>query len=121
MASAPSTAASRVRLADWSRPAAAFAVNGVLYGSLLTRYPEIADRVGADESEFGAALFAAAMGGLLGSLTAPALTRVVRESSATLVAGADTPCSPSPSSGRPTCSCWQPRCCWPTCSTARTT
>lgn len=88
MASASSTAARKVRFVDWSRPASAFAVNGVLYGSLLTRYPEIADRVGATESEFGAALFAAAMGGLLGSLVAPALARVVRESNATLVAGA---------------------------------
>ncbi|MEU8005147.1 MFS transporter [Catellatospora sp. NPDC049111] len=88
MALASSTAARKIPLADWSRPAAAFAVNGVLYGSLLTRYPEIADRVGASESEFGAALFAAAIGGLLGSLVAPALTRVARESGATLVAGA---------------------------------
>ncbi|MFC7243192.1 MFS transporter [Catellatospora aurea] len=88
MALASSTTARKIRLADWSRPAAAFAVNGVLYGSLLTRYPEIADRVGAGESEFGAALFAAAMGGLLGSLVAPALTWAVRGSGATLVAGA---------------------------------
>lgn len=88
MVFATRTAPRRIRLPDWFRPACAFAVNGALYGSLLTRYPEIADRVAASGSEFGAVLFAAAMGGLLGSLAAPVLARALRESSATLVASA---------------------------------
>ncbi|WP_246158442.1 MFS transporter [Catellatospora sichuanensis] len=87
MVVASRTAARGIRFADWFRPASAFVVNGALYGSLLTRYPEIADRVAASGSEFGVVLFAAAAGGLLGSLAAPALARVVRESSALLVAG----------------------------------
>ncbi|MEH1029822.1 MFS transporter [Micromonospora profundi] len=73
---------------DWLVPASAFAVNGALYGSLLTRYPEIADRVSASETQFGVVLFAAAIGGLLGSLVAPLLARAVGERSATLLAGA---------------------------------
>ncbi|WFF04045.1 MFS transporter [Micromonospora sp. WMMD964] len=73
---------------DWRIPAVAFAVNGALYGSLLTRFPEIADRVSASETQFGVVLFAAAIGGLLGSLVAPLLARAVGERSATLLAGA---------------------------------
>jgi len=73
---------------EWRVPAVAFAVNGALYGSLLTRYPEIADRVSASETQFGVVLFAAAIGGLLGSLVAPLLARAVGERSATLLAGA---------------------------------
>ncbi|MEV1154504.1 MFS transporter [Micromonospora chokoriensis] len=73
---------------DWRVPAVAFAVNGALYGSLLTRFPEIADRVSASETQFGVVLFAAAIGGLLGSLVAPVLARAVGERSATLLAGA---------------------------------
>ncbi|MEV4766640.1 MFS transporter [Micromonospora chokoriensis] len=73
---------------DWRVPAVAFAVNGALYGSLLTRFPEIADRVSASETQFGVVLFAAAIGGLLGSLVAPLLARAVGERSATLLAGA---------------------------------
>ncbi|MGW4679968.1 MFS transporter [Micromonospora taraxaci] len=73
---------------DWRVPAVAFAVNGALYGSLLTRFPEIADRVSASETQFGVVLFAAALGGLLGSLVAPLLARAVGERSATLLAGA---------------------------------
>lgn len=72
---------------DWRVPAVAFAVNGALYGSLLTRFPEIADRVSASETQFGVVLFAAAIGGLLGSLVAPLLARAVGERSATLLAG----------------------------------
>ncbi|MDG4780393.1 hypothetical protein O7614_12150 [Micromonospora sp. WMMD961] len=73
---------------DWRVPAVAFAVNGALYGSLLTRFPEIADRVSASETQFGVVLFAAAIGGLLGSLVAPLLARAFGERSATLLAGA---------------------------------
>jgi hypothetical protein len=76
-----------VRFADWMRPGTAFAVNGALYGSLLARFPEIADRVSASESQFGVALFAAAIGGLLGSLVAPRLTRAIGDFRAALVAG----------------------------------
>jgi hypothetical protein len=76
-----------VRFADWMRPGTAFAVNGALYGSLLARFPEIADRVSASESQFGVALFAAAIGGLLGSLAAPRLTRAIGDFRAALVAG----------------------------------
>jgi hypothetical protein len=64
-------------------PAASFAVNGGLYGTLLSRYPELADHVGASEAGFGVALFAAAAGGLLGSVLAPALIRRVGELMAT--------------------------------------
>ncbi|WP_375733071.1 MFS transporter [Polymorphospora lycopeni] len=74
-------------LTDWVTPASAFAVNGALYGSLLTRYPEIAGRVSASETEFGVVLFASALGGLLGSLVAPALVRSGGELGATLAAG----------------------------------
>lgn len=76
-----------MRFADWIRPGTAFAVNGALYGSLLARFPEIADRVSASESQFGVALFAAAIGGLLGSLAAPRLTRAVGDFRAAVVAG----------------------------------
>lgn len=81
-----SRASSGTRLARWL-PASAFAINGAIYGSLLPRYPEIADRVSATGSQFGVVLFAGAVGGLLGSLAAPALTRVVHEWNATLVSG----------------------------------
>ncbi|GAB7044406.1 MULTISPECIES: MFS transporter [Catenuloplanes] len=70
----------------WS-PAIAFAVNGALYGSLLPRFPELADRVSASGSQFGLVLFGSAAGGLLGSLVAPLLIRLVRERHATAVAG----------------------------------
>lgn len=69
------------------RPAAAFAVNGALYGTLLTRYPEIADRVEASETAFGVVLFAAAIGGLLGSVLAPLLVRWSGEARATVIVG----------------------------------
>ncbi|GAA4198238.1 hypothetical protein GCM10022252_48360 [Streptosporangium oxazolinicum] len=71
----------------WLKPALAFAVNGALYGSLLTRYPEIADRVGASEVTFGVVLFAAALGGMIGSVAAPLLVRKFGEVGATATAG----------------------------------
>lgn len=52
-----------------------FALNGALYGSLLSRYAEIADNVEAGEAAFGAVLAIAAVGGLVGSIVAPALVR----------------------------------------------
>lgn len=71
----------------WLKPALAFAVNGALYGSLLTRYPEIADRVGASEVTFGVVLFAAALGGMIGSVAAPLLVKKLGEVGATAAAG----------------------------------
>ncbi|MFY1632670.1 hypothetical protein ACN27F_05155 [Solwaraspora sp. WMMB335] len=68
-------------------PLCAFAVNGGVYGSLLPRFPEIADRVGASEAAFGAVLFAAALGGLCGSLVAPLAVRAADEVVATVAVG----------------------------------
>ncbi len=70
-----------------NRPAVAFAANGALYGSLLARYPEIADRVHASNSEFGLALFASALGGLAGSLLSRLLIRRFGELGATIITG----------------------------------
>ncbi len=44
-----------------------FAVNGALYGTLLPRYPQIADRLGASEGAFGLAPLGAGVGGVLSS------------------------------------------------------
>lgn len=66
-----------------------FALNGVLYGSLLSRYAEIADKVQASEAVFGLVLAVGAVGGLIGSIVAPALVRAVRDVGAvTLFGGA---------------------------------
>lgn len=54
---------------------AVFAVNGALYGSLLPRYPQIADQVGASAGQFGLALAGIGVGGVTGALAA---TRAVR-------------------------------------------
>jgi MFS family permease len=64
-----------------------FALNGALYGSLLSRYAEIANTVDASEAAFGVALTVAAIGGLVGSVLAPALVRVVRDVGAVTLFG----------------------------------
>ncbi|SMG19844.1 MFS transporter [Agreia pratensis] len=55
--------------------AAVFAINGAVYGSLLPRYPQLADQVGASAGEFGVALAGIGLGGVTGALVA---TRVIR-------------------------------------------
>jgi MFS family permease len=70
-----------------NRPTVAFTANGALYGSLLARYPEIADRVHASNSEFGLALFASALGGLAGSLLSRLLIRRFGELGGTIITG----------------------------------
>lgn len=57
--------------------AAVFAVNGAVYGSLLPRYPQIADRVGASTGQFGVALAGIGVGGVVGAFTATRLVRAV--------------------------------------------
>lgn len=52
-----------------------FAVNGAMYGSLLPRYPQIADHVGASAGQFGLALAGIGVGGVTGAFGA---TRAVR-------------------------------------------
>ncbi|WP_250008299.1 MFS transporter [Actinoplanes sp. M2I2] len=69
-------------LALWS-----FVVNGALYGSLLSRFAEIADRVGAGEIAFGAALGAGAVGGLAGSVLTPWIARLLGTGGAVTAAG----------------------------------
>lgn len=54
---------------------AVFAVNGAVYGSLLPRYPQIADHVGATTGQFGLALAGIGVGGVTGAFVA---TRAVR-------------------------------------------
>jgi MFS family permease len=78
---------SRRRRAELARPASAFLANGALYGSLLARYPEIADRVQASASAFGLALLAAAVGGFAGSLVARPVTRRIGEVRGTVLSG----------------------------------
>jgi len=67
--------------------AVSFAVNGLLYGSLLSRYADLAGAVGASEAAFGLALTAGAVGGLVGSLVAPLLMRKVGYTAALVIAG----------------------------------
>jgi len=55
--------------------AAVFGVNGAVYGTLLARYPQIADQVGATTGQFGLALAGIGVGGVTGAFAA---TRVVR-------------------------------------------
>jgi hypothetical protein len=64
-----------------------FALNGALYGSLLSRYAEIANRVGAGAAAFGVVLAVAAAGGLVGSVVAPALVRAVGDVGAVTLFG----------------------------------
>jgi hypothetical protein len=66
---------------------ASFGLNGVLYGSLLSRYAEIANHVRASSTAFGAVLAVAALGGLAGSLVAPLLVRATRDIVAVTVFG----------------------------------
>lgn len=73
--------------------AATFAVNGIVFSSLLPRYPQIAAHVGASSSTFGLALVGGGVGGLVCGVAMPALTRrfglvrVVRYAGLLLVAG----------------------------------
>jgi MFS family permease len=55
--------------------AAVFAINGAVYGSLLPRYPQLADQVDASVGEFGVALAGIGVGGITGALVA---TRTIR-------------------------------------------
>jgi hypothetical protein len=64
-----------------------FALNGGLYGGLLSRYAEIADAVHAGSTAFGTALAIAAVGGLLGSVLAPVLVRIARDVGAVTLFG----------------------------------
>lgn len=74
-------------LPDVGLPASSFALNGAIYGSLLTRYPEIADRVGASSAGFGVVLFAGALGGLLGAVVGPVAVRVLGNRLASVAVG----------------------------------
>lgn len=65
----------------------AFAANGALYGSVLSRYAEIADAVGASAQTFGAALAAGAVGGLVGAALSPVVMRRAGPAAAVVVAG----------------------------------
>jgi MFS family permease len=64
-----------------------FALNGALYGSLLSRYAEIANNVHASAAAFGTELAIAAIGGLVGSIVAPVLVRAVRDVGAVTLFG----------------------------------
>ncbi|MFG6444668.1 MFS transporter [Microbacterium sp. P07] len=64
--------ASSARLAPL---AAIFAMNGAVYGSLLPRYPQLADQAGASVGDFGVALAGIGVGGIAGALIA---TRTIR-------------------------------------------
>lgn len=76
----------RDAVSSW--PAAmAFAVNGGLYGGLLSRYAEIAADAGASAASFGIALTASALGGLAGSMLAPLAMRFSTERTAMVAAG----------------------------------
>ncbi|WP_150462848.1 MFS transporter [Nesterenkonia ebinurensis] len=59
--------------------AVAFAVNGGLYGGMLSRYAEIAAGAHAEAVAFGVALTTGALGGLAGSILAPLVMRVCSE------------------------------------------
>jgi hypothetical protein len=77
----------RTQLRELTRPASAFAANGALYGSLLARYPEIADQVHTSAGAFGLALFASALGGLAGSLVARFVVRGLGDARSTVLSG----------------------------------
>lgn len=72
----------------FSAIAGTFAVNGLVYSSLLPRLPEIRDAVGAGEAEFGFALLGMGLGGLLGSALAPRLLRLRGTAAGTVAGGA---------------------------------
>ncbi|WP_108665885.1 hypothetical protein [Euzebya rosea] len=55
--------------------AATFAANAGVYGSLLPRFPQLADRLEAGEAAFGLALLGGGLGGLVGSTLMPAVVR----------------------------------------------
>ncbi len=57
--------------------AAVFGVNGAVYGSLLSRYPQIADEVGATNGQFGLALAGIGVGGVTGAFAATHVVRVL--------------------------------------------
>ncbi len=57
--------------------AATFGINGISFPSLLPRYPQLADAVGASEAAFGLVLVGAGLGGLVGSVAAPLAARRV--------------------------------------------
>ncbi len=67
---------------------ASFGVNGAVYGTLLTRFPEIADRVRAGEAVFGLVLFAGAVGGLVGAGVVPFVVRRLGDTHAAALVGA---------------------------------
>lgn len=67
--------------------AVSFAVNGLLYGSLLSRYADLAGTLGASEAAFGLALTAGAVGGLVGSVAAPLVVRALGQVAALTIAG----------------------------------
>lgn len=52
-----------------------FLANGLSHPSLWPRFPEIRDAVGASDATFGLALLGTGVGGVLGSVLAPRLTR----------------------------------------------
>lgn len=52
-----------------------FLANGLSHPSLWPRFPEIRDAVGASDATFGLALLGTGVGGILGSILAPRLTR----------------------------------------------
>lgn len=56
---------------------ATFSVNAGILGSLLPRFPEIADRLDASEATFGLALLAGGVGGVLGSALTPRIVALV--------------------------------------------
>lgn len=57
--------------------AAVFCVNGAVYGSLLTRYPQIADQVDATAGQFGLALAGIGVGGVTGAFAATPAVRAL--------------------------------------------
>jgi MFS family permease len=52
-----------------------FLANGLSHPSLWPRFPEIRDAVGASDATFGLALLGTGVGGVIGSVLAPRLTR----------------------------------------------
>jgi hypothetical protein len=68
--------------------AVTFAVNGIAFPSLLPRFPQIAEHVGASEAAFGLALAGAGVGGLLGGLAVPVVARRLGLVRTTVAAGA---------------------------------
>ena len=67
--------------------ALAFLVNGILFHSLLPRFPEIVQRVGASAGQFGLVLTVGGVGGLAGALGAPFLGRRIGVARVTTAAG----------------------------------